>query len=132
MRDFKSVPTMKLKAFRRQGALTGLLVILFSLTAFGHVFPDHSDPRVGSEVKDSPSMVKIWFDGALEPVFSTLQVLDPSGKEVSHEDSRVEEKDSTLLEVSVPSLPPGKYQVIWKALARDGHLSEGKYHFTVK
>jgi methionine-rich copper-binding protein CopC len=123
---------MNLKAFRRRGALSGLLVCLLSLTAFGHVFPDHSDPRVGSEVKGSPSMVKIWFDGALEPVFSTLQVLDSSGKEVSREDSRVEEKDSTLLEVSVPSLPPGQYQVLWKVLARDGHLTEGKFSFTVK
>ncbi len=77
-------------------------------------------------------MVKIWFDGALEPVFSTLRVLDPSGIEVSREDSRVEANDSTLLEVSVPSLPPGKYQVIWKVLSRDGHLTEGKFNFTVK
>jgi methionine-rich copper-binding protein CopC len=79
-----------------------------------------------------PEWVKIWFDGALEPVFSTLRVLDSSGKEVSRGDSRVEEKDSTLLEVSVPSLPPGQYQVIWKVLARDGHLTEGKFNFTVK
>ncbi|MHB8481347.1 MAG: copper resistance CopC family protein [Nitrospiria bacterium] len=110
-----------------------LFVFLFSSSLLSaHVFPDHSDPRVGSEIKSSPSVVRMWFDGELEPVFSTLQVLDSSGKEVSHQDSRVDQKDSVLLEIDVPSLPSGKYEVIWKALARDGHLTEGKFYFTIK
>ena len=124
--------TLKTGTLFYRGVLTGLLLLLSPRYGSAHVFPDHSDPRVGSEIIASPSVVKIWFDGALEPVFSTLRVLDLSGKEVCRDDSRVDAKDSTLLEVSVPSLPPGKYQVIWKALARDGHLSEGKFNFTVK
>ena len=123
---------MKLKTITMRGALYGLLLFLFPLNVLAHVFPDHSDPRVGWEIKGSPSKVRIWFDGLLEPVFSTLQVLDPSGKEVSLQNSRVNEKDATILEVSVSSLPPGKYEVVWKALARDGHLTEGKYNFTIK
>ncbi|MBI1822352.1 MAG: copper resistance protein CopC [Nitrospirae bacterium] len=113
------------------GVLLGLLLFL-PWDAFAHVFPDHSDPRVGSEIKDAPSSVRIWFDGQLEPIFSTLQVFDSSGKEVTHQDARVNEKDTAILEVSIPHLPPGKYQVNWKALARDGHLTEGKFYFTIK
>ncbi len=40
----------------------------------GHAFPDHSDPKVGATVSGSPSNVRIWFDGDLEPVFSTISV----------------------------------------------------------
>jgi methionine-rich copper-binding protein CopC len=122
---------MILKRLIYGGILFGLL-LLSPRSVLAHIFPDHSDPRVGSEIKGSPSMVRIWFDGQMEPIFSTLQVLDISGKEVSRQDSRVNEMDPSILEVSVPSLPPGKYDVIWKALARDGHLTEGKFSFTIK
>ena len=123
---------MNLKKSILYGGVLGLLLTFLSGSGSAHIFPDHSDPRVGSEIKGSPSMVRIWFDGQMEPIFSTLQVLDISGKEVSRQDSRVNEMDPSILEVSVPSLPPGKYDVIWKALARDGHLTEGKFSFTIK
>jgi methionine-rich copper-binding protein CopC len=113
------------------GVLLGLLLLVVR-PGLAHVFPDHSDPRVGSEIKSSPPTVRIWFDGEIEPIFSTLQVQDSTGKEVSLKNERVNEKDPSILEVSIPSLPPGKYSAIWKALARDGHLTEGKFSFTVK
>ncbi|MBI1824471.1 MAG: copper resistance protein CopC [Nitrospirae bacterium] len=113
------------------GVLLGLLLLTRG-SGSAHVFPDHSDPRVGSEINSAPPMVRIWFDGQIEPIFSTLQVLDASGKEVSLKNSRVDEKDPSILEVSIPSLSSGKYSAIWKVLARDGHLTEGKFSFTVK
>lgn len=122
---------MILMRFIYGGVLFGLL-LFSSPSGSAHVFPDHSDPRVGSEIHDSPTLVRVWFDGQLEPIFSTLQLLDGSGKEVSRQDSRVNEKDPSILEVSIPPLTPGKYWVIWKVLARDGHLTEGKFSFTVK
>ncbi len=98
----------------------------------GHAFPDHSDPGVGSTVSDSPAMVRIWFDGDIEPVFSTLMVHTMDGRMVSKGEGHVDPKDSTLLEVSVPPLPPGQYLVIWSVIARDGHHTMGQYTFTVK
>jgi methionine-rich copper-binding protein CopC len=100
--------------------------------SWGHAFPNHSDPRVGSTVSSSPSIIRIWFDGDIEPIFSTLTVQAAGGKTVDNGDSHVDPKDSTLLEVSVPSLPPGQYAVMWRVIARDGHHTEGQYTFTVK
>jgi hypothetical protein len=34
--------------------------------------------------------------------------------------------------VSLPSLSPGTYRVIWSVVARDGHRTEGDYTFTIK
>jgi methionine-rich copper-binding protein CopC len=79
-----------------------------------------------------PSMVRIWFDGDIEPVFSKIMVHTMDGRMVSKGDSHVDPKDSTLLEVSVPPLPPGQYLVIWSVIARDGHHAEGQYTFTIK
>jgi copper resistance protein C len=115
--------------------ITGvLLTLLFALPAasWAHAFPDHSDPKVGSTVNSSPSMVRIWFDGDIEPVFSTLMVHTMDGRMVSKGNGQVDSKDSTLLEVGVPPLPPGQYLVIWSVIARDGHHTMGQYTFTIK
>jgi methionine-rich copper-binding protein CopC len=115
-----------------------LISLLSALVAAGprallaHVFPDHSDPRVGSTIEGSPASVRIWFDGALEPVFTTIVVKDSRGQQVDKGKGRVDPSDPTLLETVLPQLPPGTYQVIWEALARDGHRTEGDYTFTVK
>jgi len=100
--------------------------------AWAHAFPDHSEPRVGHTVEASPPAVRIWFDGRIEPVFSTLRVEDAGKRRVDKGDARVSSADGTLLEVGLPSLPSGRYRVYWSVVARDGHRTEGDFPFTVK
>jgi len=111
--------------------LLATLFLLAPAAACAHAFPDHSEPRVGHTV-DAPRAVRVWFDGAIEPVFSTLRVEDGDKRRVDNGDTRVDPRDSTLLEVSVPALPPGPYQVFWSVVARDGHRTEGSFPFRVK
>jgi methionine-rich copper-binding protein CopC len=98
----------------------------------GHVFPDHSDPKAGETVHNPVSVVCIWFDGDLEPVFSTISVQDSGGRRVDKADGKVDPANAKLLEVSVPLLPPGTYRVIWSVVARDGHRTKGDYTFVIK
>jgi methionine-rich copper-binding protein CopC len=109
-------------------------VLLWSQPAasWAHAFPDHSDPKVGSTVAGSPASVRIWFDGDLEPAFSTIMVHTVSGMMVDKGDGHVDSSDPTLLEVSVPPLPAGTYLVMWNVVARDGHRTMGQYTFIVK
>ncbi len=100
--------------------------------SWGHAFPDHSDPRVGSTVTGFTSRVRIWFDSDLEPAFSTIMVHNMDGKMVDKRDGRVDPSDPKLLEISVPALPAGSYLVIWNVVARDGHRTMGQYTFTIK
>ncbi len=111
--------------------LLATLFLLAPAAAWAHAFPDHSEPRVGHTV-DAPRAVRVWFDGAIEPVFSTVRVEDGDKRRVDNGDARVDPRDSTLLEVSVPALPPGRYQVFWSVVARDGHRTEGSFPFRVK
>lgn len=108
------------------------VLLLIPAVAWAHAFPDHSDPRVGRTVEASPAVVRIWFDGELEPVFSTIRVEDGKQRRVDKGDGRVDTQDRTLLEVSLPTLPPGRYQVIWSVVSRDGHRTDGRYPFQVK
>lgn len=126
------------KTVRLSSILTAavLLFTVFLLTmpdaARGHAFPDHADPKVGSTLTVSPDRVRIWFDSALEPVFSSIMVHTADGRMVDKGDGGVATSDPTLLEVSVPPLPSGKYIVIWSVVARDGHRTSGNYTFTIK
>ena len=81
--------------------------------SLAHAYPDHADPKVGATISAAPSIVRIWFDSDLEPLFSSIHVQDQSGKNVDKDDSRVSASDPTLLEASVPLLPPGTYRVLW-------------------
>jgi methionine-rich copper-binding protein CopC len=109
----------------------GVAIVLAAGPAWPHAFPDHSDPRVGSEVKISPPAVRIWFDSRLEPLFSTIQVVNQQGHRVDTGPGGVDPNDPTLLATPVPSLPPGVYTVIWDVVAVDSHRTQGQFNFTI-
>jgi methionine-rich copper-binding protein CopC len=108
---------------------------MFSLAglslAQAHAFLDHAEPRVGSTVKGSPSVVKAWFTEELEPAFSKIQVFDATGKEIDKKDVKVDSADKSLMSVSVPNLPAGAYKVVWSAVAVDTHHTTGTFTFKV-
>lgn len=109
------------------------LLLFTSFAARAHAFPDNSSPHVGAVMKASPPQVKVWFDGELEPVFSTLIIKNASGKQVSTGKGKVDAKNQALLETDLPTtLPPGKYMVFWSVIAHDGHHTEGHFAFTVE
>ena len=104
---------------------------LASPGAFAHAFLDHAVPLVGSTVRGSPADVKVWFTQELEPAFSNLRVVDQNGAQVNRQNSTVDPSDRMLMEVSLPSLPPGKYKVFWHALSVDTHTTEGTFSFEI-
>jgi methionine-rich copper-binding protein CopC len=99
--------------------------------ACAHGFIDRSSPAAGSTVRGSPAEVKIWFSQAVEPAFSTLQVVDKNGEQVDRKDKRADPGDPTLLRVSLPPLTPGTYRVNWRVLSKDGHVTKGEFTFNV-
>ncbi len=97
-----------------------------------HALPVHSDPRPGTTLNTPPACVRIWFDSALDPAFSAIIVEDVKGRRVDKGDSGVNPADPKLLEVSLPTLQPGTYRIIWTVIGRDGHKTTGDYTFTIK
>lgn len=113
--------------------LAFLLALAAPATVLAHAFPDKSSPNVGATLKASPPQVKVWFDGQLEPVFSTLIVKNASGSQVSKGKGRVDPKNHALLEAALPKpLPAGKYTVYWSVISHDGHHTAGHFTFTVE
>ena len=97
----------------------------------GHAFPVRSYPRVGWTIAAAPPKVTIWFDGELEPAFSTITVYNSAKQQVDKHNSHVTGDDRNVLEVDLPPLSAGTYRVYWKALSTDTHVTEGDFTFII-
>jgi methionine-rich copper-binding protein CopC len=113
--------------------LFAVIVVLLAIpSAFGHAQLDHANPKVGSKVDASPGRVQIWFDDKVDPKGTSIQVFDASSKQIDGKDCKQDEKDKTLMSVSLPQhLPDGTYKVTWTALCEDGHTTKGEFTFIV-
>ena len=126
-----------LRGTRSHTAVAVALLLLTGIVTGGaaaraHAFPDHSEPRVGHTLDTAPDTVRVWFDGDIEPVFSTIRVETAASQRIDNGDPQVDPGDSKLLEVHVPPLPSGEYHVVWSVVARDGHRTEGSFPFRIR
>jgi hypothetical protein len=104
---------------------------LFASEASAHAFIKTASPAVGSTVETPPSQVVIDFTEGVEPLFSTIAVLDAQGGAVPTGAPHLV-GDGTHLAVDLKPLPPGDYTVVWHATSIDTHKTEGHFAFTVK
>ena len=120
---------MSVRKLRAAVALAALL--LGAGVAWGHAFLERAEPRVGSTVKTAPTRVRVWFTEALEPAFSTLEVVNQSGDRVDLGPARVDAASPALLQVALKPLGPGTYRVKWRVLSVDTHVTDGDFTFRV-
>jgi methionine-rich copper-binding protein CopC len=108
-----------------------LAALAFPAGALAHAFLDRAVPAVGSKVHGQPAEVRLLFSQPLEPAFSTIRVVDASGRQVDRKDKRLDPRDASVLKVSLPKLAPGIYRVVWRVLSVDTHVTAGDYTFEV-
>ena len=102
-----------------------------SLQASGSAFSSSAlHPTLGSTVAQPPKEVVLWFTEKLEPAFSSIEVRNEQGAAVNAGKATVV-GDRTQLRVSLKSLPPGTYKVIWRVLSVDTHRTQGDFTFRV-
>jgi hypothetical protein len=117
---------------RGLGAAAAVTALLLGAgVAWGHAFLERAEPRVGSTVKAAPSRVRVWFTEALEPAFSTLEVVNQLGDRVDLGPARVDAASPVVLQVPLKPLTPGTYRVKWRVLSVDTHVTEGDFTFRV-
>ena len=112
------------------GLVTALALLPGKVGA--HAFVSRSEPRAGANLGDSPSRIRIWFDGPVEPLFIDVRVETEDKRRVDKSDARLSPNDNMLVEAGLPRLAPGRYRVFWSVIARDGHRREGSFSFLVK
>jgi hypothetical protein len=108
-----------------------LLILLPVARVSAHAFLEHSDPSVGGKVHSAPAVVRIWFTEGIEPIFSSIQVFDATGKHVDKKDTHSDRSNRSLLQVSLPRLGPGIYKVLWRVVSVDTHRTNGDFTFQI-
>src|SRR5262249_1644978 len=83
-----------------RGLLVAIALLAIPVSAETHAFLRRSDPPEGAILNVPPAQVRLWFDGAIESVFSTVRVENSNKRRVDKGDGRVHPSDHTLLEVS--------------------------------
>jgi copper resistance protein C len=96
-----------------------------------HAFLTRASPAVGSTVRAGPSEITLRYTEAVEPAFCTVQVTAAGGERVDGGDLHVDDKEPTVLHVSLKPLAPGTYKVVWRVVSVDTHTTNGDCTFKV-
>ena len=101
----------------------------FPREAWSHAVLIESDPPHEATLQAPPKTFLLRFNAALEQVITQVYLIDPDKNETSLE--KIDESKVDRIVVRVPPLDPGVYTILYKVLARDGHVTEGRVLFTL-
>lgn len=111
--------------------LAGLALLAWPVAGLAHVHLDRSEPAKDAVVSAAPAAIKLWFSGRIEADFSEIVVTAADGTQVDTGELTASDNRRGL-EAPLENLGPGKYQVNWSVVARDGHRIRGNFSFTVE
>ena len=101
-------------------------------TVLSHASLVKSVPARRAQIFKSPAQIQLWFNERLEARFSSLRVIDSSGKRVDLGNVAVGNDDPKRISVGVNSLAPGQYKIRFRVLSVDGHVVEDEFPFTIR
>jgi len=112
--------------------MTGLASFGAVHTAYGHAFVTDSNPSQSQSVSASPKQIDVFFSEPVDLRYSSLKVLDSTGKQVDLGQVHYKGSDESSMEVSVPVLGDGTYTVSTNVLSQiDGHVTDNAFVFGV-
>ncbi len=109
-------------------SLATALVIVAAEPCFAHANLQSSSPAANAVLTESPRQLTLKFSE--EARLAVLKIFK-ADKEIPIAVDR-EAKPGTVINVPLPALAPGDYQVQWSALAADdGHVTKGRFSFSI-
>ena len=98
-------------------------------TVLSHGILFESSPTHGAVLRASPEQVIFHFNAILEPSITQVNLIDL--QEVLTPLSVTNASTMNTVVAKIPPLRPGVYNVQYKILATDGHVTEGSIRFTI-
>lgn len=106
-------------------------LVLAAAPAFAHAELEAAAPAADSRGA-TPFELRLDFSEGLELAFTKVTLTGADGAAIETGTPSLDPADATILIVPLPQpLAAGTVKVDWKAVAEDGHKSEGSYSFTV-
>ena len=98
-----------------------------------HLALEASSPKGDATVTASPETVTLWFTEAPQMAGTSVRLLPRGGEPLDLEPATAKEDDQSVVVLDVSeTLADGDYEVMWRAMARDGHTIRGDFGFTVQ
>jgi len=105
-----------------------LALLLCPSVADAHAYIDQSAPIQESEIKESPTQIRVQFSENIDTNLSSLTLLDAAGNTIP---GTKEGLGDNGLVLHIKPLQDGVYKVVWQVLSVDTHVTEGSYRFAV-
>ena len=118
-----------------------LLVLALAVPVMGgasmlHLKLARSEPTTNAVLTASPRQVKLWFTQKPELTVTSIKVKSGSGATAVERRlaplARAAASDAPITAPVGAALAPGNYQVVWRTMARDGHVLNGVIPFVVR
>ncbi len=91
-----------------------------------------ASPNPDEKLDVAPERVIIWFTEPIEPAFSNILVLNPTGADVTAGETEFDPTEPTAMWVPLGPLDNGTYTVVWRNVSTvDGHKVAGSFLFSV-
>lgn len=100
--------------------------------AQAHAKLETSLPAAASTLDSAPKVIRLQFNEALEPAFSTVKLSDATNADIALPTIALDKSDPKAIVATLPPLRSGEYQVRWTTMAHDGHKSKGSFTFRIK
>jgi methionine-rich copper-binding protein CopC len=105
----------------------------FATSAAAHAHLKTADPAANAILGNAPQQLQLHYTEGLELALSSLKVTGPGGTLIDSGPLALAKDDDTALLVPLNgATAPGRYQVEWHVVAKDGHRTHGTYSFTVQ
>lgn len=100
--------------------------------AQAHAKLESAQPKANSQLATAPAEIRLRFNEPLEGAFSKIALVDARQAAVALPAIAFDKADPRIMFAALPALKPGRYEVRWSAMTRDGHKVKGQYAFAVK
>lgn len=108
--------------------------LVVSAAAF-HLKLSKSEPTANARLSASPTEVKLWFTQRPELPVTSIKVKTGTGASTVERAlaplARAAANSSPITAPIGAALAPGHYEIIWRTMARDGHVLNGVIPFDV-
>jgi len=112
---------------------SAFLVIALALAgappAFAHMKMVSSSPADGSAVAPGLRKISVTFSHAMRLTIFKVKHLDDD--DTIKPTSALPKSFRPSVDIPVEPLEPGRYQVLWNGIGKDGHVMHGTFKFSV-
>jgi methionine-rich copper-binding protein CopC len=97
-----------------------------------HLALEKSSPAEDAVLDSAPTEIRLFFSQEPQAAGTSLRLMAADSTRVSTGDPEPSADDTAVFSAPVTgAMPDGSYTVVWRAMAKDGHVVRGEFSFTL-